>query len=293
MTTVVIKTLPDNNLVISIDNKRIFCRDIITELYETHDQLTLEDINWAIPITCEELLKGYQLNTAWDSLIYFLLYATKTLMTGSSAYIYNYELDDAITSKNINKLLILINLPIIDRWQEVTKSMSLTEEERQQLMQKSYLERVALINLVTIGQNTPTYIHTDRRSMMYQNNFSESKRYLTDHSRVCDTSPITSPIHKAGMTIYESCLEGVCIEYNRLTNQKISLQNDIVLLPNKSNFNCYERDVLFKALLVEPTVDPITKQPFPLEVEKELRDRYKVELKLYKFYLDYLRKTRG
>lgn len=284
MTTVIIKTLPDNNLVISIDNKRIFCRDIIIESYETHDQLNIDDINWAAPITCEELLKGYQLNMPWDSLIYFLLYATKILMTGSSAYIYNFELDDAIKSRNINKLLSLINLPIVDRWQEVTKNNSLTEAERESLRQKSYLETVALTNLVTIGQNTPTYIHTDRRSMMYQNNLSESKRYLTDHSRVCDTTPI----HKAGLTIYESCLEGVCVEYNRLTNQKVSLQNDIVLLPTKSSFNCYEKEVLFKALIIEPTVDPITNQPFPLEVERELRDRYALELKLYKFYLGYL-----
>lgn len=289
MTTVVIKTLPDNNLVISIDNKRIFCRDIITELYETHDQLTIEDINWAIPITCEELLKTYQLNSTWDSLIYFLLYATKILLTGSSAYIYNYELDDAIKLRNVNKLLSLINLPIVDRWQEVTKNISLIETEREKLMQQNYLETVALTNLVSIGQNTPTYIYSDRRSIMPQNNLSESKRYLTDHPKICNVAPI----HRNGLTIYQSCLEGVCIEYNKLTNQNVSLQNNIVLFPEKSNINCYEKDVLFKALLTEPTVDPITKQPFSLEIEKELRNQYNTELKLYKFYLDYLQITRG
>lgn len=126
------------------------------------------------------------------------------------AYIYNYELDDAIKKGNINKLLGLINIPIIDRWQEVTKNNSLTEEETQRLMQKNYLERIALTNLVTIGQNTPTYIHSDRRSMIYQNNLSENRRYLTKFSRICDITPD----HRAGMTIYETCLKEVCIEYN-------------------------------------------------------------------------------
>ena len=297
MTDINIKTLPNYTVVVTVETKQKICLDIVKECYETHESLNMNDIEWATAITCNILLDQYRLDEPWISMQLFILYVCKSIYVGSLSYIYNTEIDDAILNRNERKLSNLINLDEIDRWQEVTKNADLTRIERNVINERINMEKMAILNMLSEIKNSrePLYITNDPKSVMNIEKEEVEMNFLSGLLKPCDVNKRNVKINN--YTLYETCLEGICIEKNR----NIELPDRTIIMDDterKSSVfsagekRCYTRDELLKSLSIEPTVDPRTNGPYSTEIERKLRERYATEIKIYKFYLSYMENTR-
>lgn len=292
---------PSNNVVISIDPRQIFIQEIVKECYDTHEILTNKEIEWAVQKTSLELLKDPESNGRWPLLVLFILHSCKNLQTGKLSFIYNFELDDAIKMRNEERLSKLLNLEPILRWQEKTKNDELDSDEQSELTEMRNKEMIVVMNVVAEGRNMKApYI----------------QKFLTN---CCNDNKIT----KGDTSVYTSCYKGVCIqERNQKRHQRVlkeckgdiceridmknhdeiiapDLSPEVIMIqiPQENSFyenelRCYDFNVILEALTQNPVIDPITKEELSSEIVDVLIDRYSKEIKMYKFYLNYLNNYR-
>nr|QBK90120.1 MAG: uncharacterized protein LCPAC102_00300 [Pithovirus LCPAC102] len=301
MTEVNIKTLPNHNIVIYINDKRVFYNEIIRECYESHNiELSNDDIEWATNITTDYILDDYNLDTGYSNkLILFILYGFKQLQTGKLAFIYNYELDDSIKNKDTNKLKILLNIPATDRWQEVTKNSSLNTNELNELYQIRNIEMITLINVISEGKNLtgPIYITNNPKSLLDMDIHKNIRRetQLGGFIKACDRD---NKIYEYNnITLYESCLEGVCIEQNNnIKNTMLNNKTSIIIMPidtkNNNSFSggeiqCYQYNTLIYILSVDNTINSDNKIKLNNNIKNILSHRYATDIKIYKYYIKY------
>ena len=296
MTEVNIKTLPNYTVLVTVETKGKLCLDIVKECYETHENLSENDIEWAVAITCNVLLSPYNLDVPWISMQLFILYVCKNIYVASLSYIYNMEIDDAILNRNESKLINLLNLNENDRWQEVTKNGDLTTLERNNLNERTSMEKMAILNLLSEATSEPLYITNDPKTLLDIEKDDMQTNYFSGLLKPCDINKRNIRINN-NYTLYETCLEGICIEKNK----NIDLPDKTLIIEDNDRKSsvfsagekrCYSRDELLKSLSIEPTVDPRTNGPYSTDIERKLRERYDTEIKIYKFYLSYMEKTR-
>lgn len=294
---VVFKT-PTNNIVVSIDSNQIFIQEITRECYETHDNLTKSEIEWAIKYTSIELLKDPEINGRWPLLVLFILHSCKNLTTGKLSLIYNFELDDAIKQRDSRRLSKLLNLDPFDRWQEKTRNTELTDKEQSELTKIRDKEMIIIINVVAEGRNMRApYIQKfliSSPSCLINNN-DNTTVYSSCYKGVC----IQEMNQKRNEKIITKCKGDVCerIDENEFFNNLVSddLNPEIIMINVSSPTNfvekelrCYKYDSIIESLTYDEVMDPITKEKLSNDIVDMLKNKYKVDIKIYKFYLNYL-----
>lgn len=255
------------NTIITVDSKDMFCKQIVEECYSTHDNLTSKEQEWGIINTCQYLLTDSEIEGQWPKLVLFILHTCKLTKTGKYSFIYNFELDNSIKQRNINKLYQLLNLSQEDRWKEKINNDLLSANEKNKLSIIRNKEMTAILNLVSEG-----------RTMEFP--------YLSGFMTPCNNNLNT--------TLFSDCYKGICIEE---IHEHVDTEPTVLMIPfNKKSLNgniikeirCYDFDILMEALSSDNVSDPFTNEIFTPELERMLKNRYDIEIKLYKAFLRYL-----
>jgi len=283
-----------------IDGKKTFSDEILKECYETHNELTKNDIEWAVRESSKVIVEDPEANGRWPDMVLYVLHMCKSLETGKLSFVYNFEIDDAIKRRDEAKLRRLIKINPNDIWQEKTKNDLLTQVEQAQLTEKRDKEMIVVMNVIAQGKNM-------RAPYM--------KKFITPCMQTVTKTPNNN-------TVYTDCYKGVCIEEaNQSRRNKImnncnfdvcdridttivnvsspDMSPDVIMvqIPTndaflKSETRCYEFNVILEALTETIVYDPVTKDRIPDDIAEVLKDRYETEIKMYKFYMNYINNIR-
>lgn len=279
------------------------CVLLFRDCLATHEELTEKEIMLISGIACRTVYQpptvpfytpasSYSVSSTPDSsslvgqeLSLLLLHLCQNTTTGRYSIIFNSEVDTSALAGDRFRLEHLMSSNEKELWPEVFDNQALTPIERETILSIRNRELVAMMNLVSEVYASP----------QYSNPFMRFD---------CPSGFKPEDIPDENISIYDSCLQGVCIREERASNDlfaaPMASPSNLVMVPQigslVSSFQaegrprrtavtqtrCYSLDTLLKALSnVSVAMDPLTGIPFSAEVEQLLRNRYATELKLY------------
>lgn len=267
---------------IVITSDEIACFHIANYVLNSHKNLTIEDINYAVNFICSFYIYSLE-NPSNDillhnnNLILFLTYADKNSI-GKFALIFNERLDEIIKNRDNNRLRFLLLGPK-EMFVELYDNPYLTKEDRNFLIELVRLE-----------------LHSNSLLFKTIKKSGENFEFIPNG---CLSTEITSHVNENNgvvnmTTLTVKCYDEVCIEENQdvvngIMIRKEKLPNSVYTVDKtingKPQVYCFDTLELLDIMTKDKPINPKTGQVFSDYSIKIIKQRFRKEIAMYKRYI--------
>lgn len=276
--------------------KEVLARSrLIVQALRTHKEFNNEDINYTLKaLLGTRLLK----DEIYQQLSKFITHINKKSYTGRFSLLYNYDFDQSVKGRNIERVQLLSYVDSESSFPELYENEYLSEKEKEGI-EKQYQREV----LATY--NTIDHVSSSRSG----NNSGYGENLLYPCSYTLEGYMVDSDGVKSGKTLYNECYKEVCIFEKDVMGEDVELYeesgvvNNTLLMPQYSNedgmfyIKCYTiLDIIDKAyrriykMERQQDVDEMEERKMNIsgEMLNMVKKRFGKELNMYRYYKDVL-----
>jgi hypothetical protein len=272
-------TSGSNSQIQVIDKRHVFCFELIGECLTSHPDLNEEDINFALQVDCTSLSD--------EKLAILTVHLCKKTDTGRFSLSYNYDVDMTIIRRDKERWPLLLDVTHQQAFPEYYQQIEIfTPKEREAIEKTHCREYNAAFRMIKkINELNPPYSQYLIEPCPYYKEDNSEIKPSPFHNGIIQTNKIQET------TIYQNCLNGVCIaEREGEINFTSHTPNDMIIIPSGASQNftrvqCFELITLVRIISIDPAINPSTGQPFDPRILAMIRNRLAKEIKLYKYFL--------